>query len=80
VYKDGLVAGRPGFDSRQGQNIFLYSTVSKPPLGTIQSPIQWVPAALSPGVKLPGREVDYSPPSNVEVENFGAIPSLPHTS
>jgi hypothetical protein len=29
--------------------------------------IQWVPGALSLGVKQPGREADDSPPSSVEV-------------
>jgi hypothetical protein len=40
-------------------------------LGSTQLPIQWVPKALSPGVMWQGREV--------EVNNGGAIPSLPHT-
>jgi hypothetical protein len=34
-YSDGLRAGRLGFDYRQGQEIFLYSTVSKLALDTI---------------------------------------------
>jgi hypothetical protein len=28
-----------------------------------------VPGALSPGLKLPGREAGYSPPSTAEVKN-----------
>jgi hypothetical protein len=32
------------------------------------SPIQWVPGALSLGVKWPGREADHSPPSSAEVK------------
>jgi hypothetical protein len=35
------IAGRPGFDSRQG-TIFIFSTASKQTLGPIQSHIQWV--------------------------------------
>jgi hypothetical protein len=31
-------------------------------LGPTQPPIQWVPGALSLGVKRPGREADHSPP------------------
>jgi hypothetical protein len=31
-------------------------------LGPTQPPIQWVPGALSLGVKWPGREADHSPP------------------
>jgi hypothetical protein len=33
-----------------------------------QPPIQWVPEALSLGVKRPGREDDHSPPSTAEVK------------
>jgi hypothetical protein len=54
-YSDGL---RPGIDSWQGQEVFLYSTVPRPALGPIQSPIQWAPGALSPGVKRPRCEAD----------------------
>jgi hypothetical protein len=35
---------------------FLFSTSSRPVLGSTRSPIQWIPGALSPGVKRPGRE------------------------
>jgi hypothetical protein len=30
--------------------------------------IEWVPGALSLGVKRPGREADHSPPSSAEVK------------
>jgi hypothetical protein len=36
--------------------------------------------ALSPGVKLPGREADNPPPSSAVVKNGGAIPPLPYMS
>jgi hypothetical protein len=36
-------AVRPGFNSRQGQEIFLFSTASRPALGPIQPPTQWAP-------------------------------------
>jgi hypothetical protein len=36
--------------------------------GLTQPPIQWVPAALSLGVKRPVRKADHSPPSSTEVE------------
>jgi hypothetical protein len=42
--------------------------VSRQALGPTQSPIQWVPGALSLEVKRPGREADHSPPSSVEVK------------
>jgi hypothetical protein len=52
---------------------------SRPALGPTQPPIQCVLRALSPGVKLPGRETDHSPPTSVEVKKCGSIQPLPHT-
>jgi hypothetical protein len=37
------------------------------------TPIQWVPVALSLGVKRSGREADHSPPSTAEVKEFVEI-------
>jgi hypothetical protein len=71
---------RPGFDFRQGQEILLYSTASRPTRWSTQAPIQWALGAISPGVKRQGREADHSPPSNDEVNNGGVIPPLPHKS
>jgi hypothetical protein len=34
-----------------------------------QSPTQWVPLAVSPGVELPEREDDYSSSSNAKFKN-----------
>jgi hypothetical protein len=39
----------------------IFSKSSRPALGSMQPPIQWVLRALSPGVKRPGREADHSP-------------------
>jgi hypothetical protein len=64
-----LRAGRPGFDSRQGLGIFLFSTASRPAVGPSQPLIQWVPGVLFLGVKRPGREADHSRPSSAEVKN-----------
>jgi hypothetical protein len=47
--------------------------VSRPTLGPIQPPIQWVPGPLSRGIKRPGREADHSPPSSAEIKIRGAI-------
>jgi hypothetical protein len=56
------------FDSLRGLGIFLFATASGAALGPAQPPIQWVPGALSLGVKRPGRETDHSLPSSVEVK------------
>jgi hypothetical protein len=57
------------FESRQGLGIFLFTTASRPALWPTQPPIQWVPGALSPRVKRPGREADQSPPSSAKFKN-----------
>jgi hypothetical protein len=55
------------FDSRRGLAIFLFDTVYRPALWPTDPPIQWVPGALSLGVKRwAGREVYHSPPSIAE--------------
>jgi hypothetical protein len=59
-YRDGLRAGRRGFDFRQGQEISLYSAVFRQALGPTQHPIQWVLGALSLGLKRPGPEADHT--------------------
>jgi hypothetical protein len=58
---------------------FLFSTSSRPVLGTTQPPIQLVQGALSPGVERPGREADHSPPTSAESRKCGSIHALPHT-
>jgi hypothetical protein len=57
-----------GFESHQGLGSFLLTTASRPALGPIQPLIQWVPGALSLGVKSLGREADHSHPSSAEVK------------
>jgi hypothetical protein len=44
----------------------LFTTASITALGPTHPPIQWVPGALSLGVKRPGREADSSPLSSAE--------------
>jgi hypothetical protein len=46
-------------------------------LGPTQPPIQWVPGALSLGVKRLGREADYSSSSSPEVKNARSYTSTP---
>jgi hypothetical protein len=58
-----------GFESRHGLEIFLFTTASRRSLGSTQPPIQWIPGALSLGVKRPRREADHSLPSSAEVKN-----------
>jgi hypothetical protein len=72
-----LRAGRPGFDSQQDLEIFLFPTVSRTALGPTQPPVPWVPGALSLGVKRPGREANHSPPSSAEVKNVWTYTSTP---
>jgi hypothetical protein len=69
----GLTTEEPRFDSRQRQEIFLFSIMSWPALGPSKPLIQWVPGAVSPGLMRQGRDADYSPPSSVEVKNGGDI-------
>jgi hypothetical protein len=42
--------------------------LSSPPCSD-RPPIQWVPGALSLGIKQPVREADHSPTSSAEVKN-----------
>jgi hypothetical protein len=61
-YSNGIPAGLPVFDSRKGQETTLFSTTSSPKSN--QPPTQWVPGALSPGVKRQRREAGNSLPSS----------------
>jgi hypothetical protein len=65
-----------GFESRQWLGILLFTTSSRTSLGPTQPPIQWVPGAVSLGVKRPGREADHFhqvPRSRIR----GTIPPFP---
>jgi hypothetical protein len=46
----------------------------------VERPIQWVPGAVSQGIKQPEREADHSPVSSAEVKNGGAKLPLPYMS
>jgi hypothetical protein len=56
---------------------FLFSSSSRPALGPIHLPIQWVPGALSLVVKRPERKADHSPPTSVEVKKTWIYTSTP---
>jgi hypothetical protein len=72
-----LRAGWPGCDSRQRQGIFFFATASRPALGPIQRPIQWLPGALSLGIKRPVLEADHWPPSSPGVMSSWNYTSTP---
>jgi hypothetical protein len=59
-----------GFDSRWGLGIFLFTTASRMALRPTKPPIQWVPGALSLGVKRLRCEADHSPSSITEVKKW----------
>jgi hypothetical protein len=77
VFNSGQYSDSDGLDflgfGSQYYKILLFSTAFRPTLGLTQPPTQWVPRALSPGKKRPGREADHSPPSSIEVKIGGAI-------
>jgi hypothetical protein len=64
----GWTIGVLGFDSRRGLGIILFTTASRTALGFTQLPIQWVPGALSLGVKRLECEADNSSPSSAEAK------------
>jgi hypothetical protein len=57
---------------------FLFSTASRPTLGSKKLSVQWVPEALSPEMERPGREADHSRPFSADFRNGGVILPLPH--
>jgi hypothetical protein len=52
------------------QQKFFKHYRSRMALVPTQPPIQFVPGALSLGLKWPGREADHSPPSSAEVKEW----------
>jgi hypothetical protein len=76
VSVDISAAGRPGFNSRQRQEMFVPCAVSEPPLGLTQPSIQRVLLALPRGEKQPKHEADHLAPSSVE--NGASTPAPPH--
>jgi hypothetical protein len=58
------------FKPIEGVKNFLSFKSSRMALGSTQHPIQWVPGALSPGVKRSGREADHLPPDRTEVRKI----------
>jgi hypothetical protein len=60
-----------------GQRIFLFTAMSRPTLGPAQSPIQWVPGAVSLGLEELGSVADHLPPSSAEVKNVESCTTTP---
>jgi hypothetical protein len=77
VYELGYSLEDRGFVSGQRKWIFLFITVPRLALESTKPPIQWVPWALSLGVKWPERETDQSPPTSAEVKNASSCTSTP---
>jgi hypothetical protein len=71
-----VVNGRPGFNSREGQGLFLFVSAPRPALKRIQTPIKWITVSVSPGVKRPVREADHSPPSSAQVAGISPFPHM----
>jgi hypothetical protein len=68
-----MQAGFLEFDFLQGKDFSLHP-------GWLWGPIQWVPGAISPGVKQLGHEADHSPQFSAEVKNDGAVLPPHHMS
>jgi hypothetical protein len=49
---------------------FLFSTFSRPAVGSTQSLIQWVLGAFFLGIKRLEREADHSPPASAKVRKM----------
>jgi hypothetical protein len=83
VYVVGTATGN-GLDDRgvgvkspcRVKNFHFFKS-SRRVLGSTQPPIQWVPWALFPGVKRPGREADHSPPASAEVKKMWIYTATP---
>jgi hypothetical protein len=67
-----------GSNSSGGLGIFLFTTASRPALGDTQFPVQWVPEALSLGVKRPGVKLT-THLYVVSGARMCAVPPLPNT-
>jgi hypothetical protein len=75
-YSTELRAGWSAVRFPTGTGNFLFTTTSRPALGPTQTPILWVPEALSLGLKGQGREDDHLPPYSAEVSAW-SLPPLP---
>jgi hypothetical protein len=65
-----------GFESKHGQEVFLFTKTSRPVLIPSQRPVQWVPGFFV-RIKRPGREDDHSLPFRAKVRNDWSYKSSP---
>jgi hypothetical protein len=72
VKRAGIATANGLDESWWGQEFSLLHS-SRPALG----PTQWVPGALSPGVKWQGRKADHSSPASAEVKKMWIYTSTP---
>jgi hypothetical protein len=74
-----LRAGRLVFNSRQWQwwDFLLFSTASRPALGSTRPPIHCVPGAPFPVVQRLWREANHSPLSVVDIKHAWSYTSTP---
>jgi hypothetical protein len=66
VSKAMYVGDRVQFLAGLRKGLFLFIIASTPAVEPTEPPIQWIPEALSVGVKRTGREADHSPPFSAE--------------
>jgi hypothetical protein len=57
--------------------LFLFDIASILALGPTQPSIQWVPGALTPGIRRLGLEANHSPPSSPDDKNTWSYTSIP---
>jgi hypothetical protein len=78
IVTDNALDYRSSIPSRY--KMLLLAPASRPALGPTQPPIQWVPGALSTGVKRLGRELTSHNHVVPRSRKSEAVPPLPHTS
>jgi hypothetical protein len=70
----GIAAGYGLDNGGVGVRVPVESRIFSPPRRLdrrpTQPPIQWVPGALSPGIRRSVREADHSPPASAEVKKM----------
>ena len=61
-----------GFEYRREQEIFIFSKLSRPALGSTRPPVQWEPGSF-PDAHKPRRDIDYSATSSAELKTAELI-------